>query len=100
MSAEHFDPRVFAMLGNRSPAEFIQLPVNRRQEILVRSQVRQTKPVEIDESGEDDILNRDIAGSFILRQQDLVGDNEVGQQICREASEIYFQRNTFAVDLH
>lgn len=100
MSAKYFRPQLIRMLGNRQPNEFVRLSEDERAEILCRSQVRKNRPVIVDESGLDDELNPDIAGSGLLRQIDLVGENEDGQQIYREATEIYYRDNTFQVDSH
>jgi hypothetical protein len=88
------------MLGNKSPEEFLRLSPTRRAEILAKSQLAKNKAVIVDESGLDEVLNPEIKDSCILRQVDLVGGGEVGKQICREASRIYYEHNTFLVDSH
>ena len=62
--------------------------------------MRVGQAVIIDESGLDDLLNPEIAQSSILRQAELVGGGEVGEQVRREACEIYYGRNRFVVDSH
>jgi hypothetical protein len=88
------------MLGNRTPEEFVRLPDAQREQILAKEQVLIGKAVIIDESGLDDLLNPEISQSSLLRQADLVGGGEVGEQIRREACEIYYGRNQFVVDSH
>ena len=100
MSAEYFRPTVVKMLGNRTPEEFLRLPSAQREQILAKQQVRVGQAVIIDESGLDDLLNPEIAQSSILRQAELVGGGEVGEQVRREACEIYYGRNRFVVDSH
>ena len=88
MSAENFRPQVIRMLGNRSPEDFIRLSAETRMSILALSQVRQGNrglgPVVVQDGG-DDIVNPDLKDGAVLRQKDLVGE-----QICREATELYY----------
>lgn len=94
MSSKYFRRQVARLLSHYSPEEFVGLSEVQRHQILRRSQYRQHHAVHIVE-GDDD-----LAEGSILREIDLVGENAVGEQICRDACEIYYGDNTFQVDSH
>lgn len=93
------DERIFKMLGGRTPAQFVQLPLERRQALYRRNLV-QKAPVIIEEGDDDDEMNPDIASGVCLRQQYFMGFNEFGKQIVKEATEVYYGENDFRVRLH
>jgi hypothetical protein len=101
MSSEYFRPQIQGLLGNRSPEEFLRLSLEQRETVLVQSQVARRGFVIVDEGGDDDdILNPGMGDGVLLRQVDLIGGNEAGRQICQEACQMYYARNTFVVDSH
>lgn len=91
--------QVQEMLGGRSPAEFIKLPEEERrayyQEHLVTEEI-----VQIEEGDDNYICNPELANGDMLRQEYFVGDDAAGVQVVREAREVYYTENTFAVRSH
>lgn len=101
MSSEYFRPQIRRLLGNRSTEEFLRLSLPQREGVLVKSQIAKRGFVIVDEGGDDDdILNPGMGEGVLLRQADLLGGDDVGRQICQEACQMYYGRNTFVVDSH
>lgn len=100
-----YSQRVQHMLGNRTSAQFIQLPKFTRDQILQRYLVSSTDVI-IKEGIEDDLNDADTASypgileSTLLRQGHWVGHDAASQQITHEAREIYYTQNAFVVRSH
>ncbi len=86
-------------LKGLTPAEFVELPFEQRHEIYERYLV-QDGHVQIEERRDDDLFNPAIAKGALLRQEDMVGRDAAGQQIAREAREVYYAQNAFTVRSH
>jgi hypothetical protein len=87
------------MLGGKTPAEFIKLPTERRNAVFRRHLVQETL-VLVEEGFDDNECNPRIAEGALLRQEDLMGDHEVGKQLAKEARDIYYGENIFNVRSH
>ncbi|KAK5949942.1 hypothetical protein OHC33_009127 [Knufia fluminis] len=100
--AEHpekiFRERIFRMLGNHSPAEFLQLSPSAREQILRRSQVKENGPIIMDGGDTNRDLNFEMEGHALLRDANLVAQGEVGRQIAEEATRLHYSSNSFRVE--
>lgn len=92
------DMKVHRMLGDMSPAQFALLPKERREAVFRDYLVKDGEHVFVDSYWDcDDDRNAEIADGALLRQSDVMGSDEAGKQLVREAQEIYFGENTFLV---
>ena len=91
--------KVQQMLGTRTPAQFSKLPAERRKAVF-RSHLVQGGYVQIEEGDDDDFFNEDIADGALLRQEYVMGSDDTGKQLVKEAREIYYAENTFTVRSH
>ncbi len=92
--------RVRQMLRGLSAAEFVKLPIEERNAVYERYLVTENM-VWIEEGGDDDFFNPELAKGVLLRQEYVVGDDEAGKQIAKEAREMmYYSQNTFTVRSH
>lgn len=82
-----------------TPAEFVALDRDSREDVYWRYLVKDSGHVIVDESDEDD-LNPEIAKGVILRQEHFVGSDAAGRQIAEEAREVYYTENSFYVRSH
>jgi len=94
-----FQNKVQQMLGTRTPAQFSKLPAERRKAVF-RSHLVQGGYVQIEEGDDDDFFNEDIADGALLRQEYVMGSDDIGKQLVKEAREIYYAENTFTVRSH
>jgi hypothetical protein len=91
--------QVQQMLKGLTPAEFVKLPLEQRNKIYERYLVKDGY-VQIEEGDDEDFFNPTIAKGVLLRQEYMVGSDAAGQQIAREAREVYYTQNTFTVRSH
>ena len=56
--------------------------------------------VQIEEGDDDDFFNPELTKGVLLRQEYIVGDDEAGKQITKEAREMYYSHNTFTIRSH
>jgi hypothetical protein len=87
------------MLRAHTPAEFVKLPLGERNAVYKRHLVTENM-VQIEEGDDDDFFNPELAKGVLLRQEYMVGDDEAGKQIAKEAREMYYGQNTFTVRSH
>lgn len=87
------------MLGGKTPAQFMKLPKESRNEVFRRHLVQEDY-VQIEEGDEEDFFNPKLADGVLLRQEYFMGNDEVGKQLVEEAREIYYAENTFTVRSH
>jgi hypothetical protein len=91
--------QVRPMLGGRTPAEFVKLPSRVRNAVYKRHLVTK-KMVVIEEGDDGGFFNPELANGVLLQQEYMVGDDEAGKQIAKEAREIYYRQNRFTVRSH
>jgi len=91
--------KVQQMLKGLTPAEFVKLPLDERNKVYKRCLVKDGY-VQIEEGDDEDFFNPTIADGVLLRQEYMVGSDAAGQQIAREAREVYYSQNTFTVRSH
>ncbi|KAH6982572.1 hypothetical protein EDB80DRAFT_735916 [Ilyonectria destructans] len=96
--AEHH-ARVREMLGDRTVAQFSELPLVERKHIF-RQHLVQDERVIIEEGDDGNEMNPDLAYSPLLLQQFFMGDDDIGKQMVKEAREVYYGENEFWVRLH
>jgi hypothetical protein len=94
-----FQHKVQQMLEGKTPAQFSKLPKERREAVFRRHLV-QEEYVQIEEGDDEDFFNEKIANGVLLRQEDVMGNDEVGRQLVKEARELYYSENTFTVRSH
>ena len=87
------------MLHGHTAAEFVKLPVEERNAVYERHLVTEDM-VQIEEGDDDDFFNPELANGVLLRQEYMVGNDEAGKQIAKEAREMYYKQNTFTVRSH
>jgi hypothetical protein len=87
------------MLRGHSPAEFVKLSLGERNAVYKRHLVTENM-VQIEEGDDDDFFNPELAKGALLRQEYIVGDDEAGKQIAKEARETYYSQNTFTIRSH
>ncbi|OAQ57502.1 hypothetical protein VFPFJ_11747 [Purpureocillium lilacinum] len=93
------DEAVLKLLGGRTIAAFARLPDDKRKATFRRRLVQPT-PVIIEEGDDDDFMNPKIADGVRLRQEYFMGDDDVGRQLVKEATETYYGENSFVVRCH
>ena len=91
--------QVRQMLRAHTPIEFVKLPLGERNAVYKRYLVTK-KMVQIEEGDDDDFFNPELAKGVLLRQEYMLGDDEAGKQIAKEAREMYYEQNTFTVQSH
>jgi hypothetical protein len=91
--------QVRQMLRRHTPAEFVKLSLEERNAVYERHLVTENM-VQIEEGDDDDFFNPELAKGVLLRQEYMVGDDEAGKQIAKEAREMYYSQNTFTVRSH
>jgi hypothetical protein len=88
------------VLGGLTPAAFVKLPLKERQKVYTRHLV-QKKVVQVEEDhDDDDYFNPKLAKSAVLRQKHFMGNDAAGEQIVKEAREVYYSKNAFSVRSH
>src|SRR6266480_7151586 len=88
------------MLGGLTPAEFVELPLEERNEVYKRYLVKEDGYVQIEEGDDSDFFNPTIAKGVILRQEYFMGSDAAGRQIVQEARQVYYTHNIFTVRSH
>jgi hypothetical protein len=91
--------QVQQMLRGHTAAEFVKLPVEERNAVYKRYLVTEAI-VQIEEGDDNDFFNPELADGVLLRQEYLVGYDEGGKQVAKEAREIYYRQNLFIVRSH
>ena len=89
----------YILFGNRTTAEFAMLPPTERRDIFCQY-LRQDDPVIVEESEVFGCMNRRMPAGAILRQEFFVGQDTIGKQLVKEATETYYGENDFYVRLH
>lgn len=89
------------MLKGLTPAQFVDMPWDEREAVYMKYLVS-PKTLDLEE---EDIPYHEMFGSQLspgvwLRQEEFVGSDSDGKQIAREARQVYYMHNTFAVASH
>ncbi len=77
------------MLRRHTPAKFVKLSLEERNAVYKRYLVTENM-VQIEEGDDDNFFNPELIKGVLLRQEYIVGDDEAGKQIAKEAREIYY----------
>jgi hypothetical protein len=100
MSSQARKLEVHRMLKGLTPVQFVDMPWEEREAVYMQHLVSP----EVLDFEKEDIPNHELFGSPLLgvrlRKEEYVGGSDEGKQIAREARQVYYMRNTFAVLSH
>jgi hypothetical protein len=89
--------QVRAMLGDRTVAQFSELPLEYRTQIF-HKHLGQHRLVDEERDG-DNMGDSNSAKALLLRREAFMGDDKTGKQLVKEAREMYYRENRFFVRL-